>query len=1109
MSMRTFGLVVALVVALSLTIPVAAQVTTADLFGRVVDPKELAIVGAKVTATNPETGFSRETTTGASGDYALLLLPVGTYKITVEAQGFATVVFPKVNLAVAQKQTLDARMKLGTARETVVVTEEPPLVETTRSDLGGTVSPAEVKNLPNLDRNFADLMQLIPGVRPAQSFDPTKTRSGNVSVNGGDGRGIDYNVDGGDNKDNVIGGIVQNFTMEGIQEFQVATDRYTAESGRAATAIVNVISKSGTNQIHGSLFGLFQVSTLNKNDFLLEKAGSPKPVFHKYQFGGSIGAPIIKDKLFIFGAYENKRQPGGIAASPPDFAQLQLFTPLASPVSTLPAAYIDHLLTVKLDWAISNKQHFFARYGRERWVNPNDQLGAPGSFFATDASGGNSTINQFHSLVLSHNYVFSPTKTNTFAVQFQDFVNAILAAPGSTFTLPVFGGTTVTNPEICFGAALGCGSGPGEPEIGQNVNVPQQTLIRKYQFRDDFTWVHGKHNLKFGGNEIYLAKLGGFFFFGANGYQVTFWDDINCILNRPGAPASCAGQYPMGFATPGAVRELSFNGGSGNTTQPPAHELAFYVQDDYRITPNLTLNLGLRWDANPNFLPQQLGSSATTTNRTISILQQVAAVASPPANAVDGVNRARSIVGNTGDLTKRTADFKEFQPRVGFAWDPIGTGKWVIRGGYGIARDQVFQNLTLFSLQQSQPTIYQTIIDLVAAGRPGACSTPGGTPQTNLCLFHFPFPGAAIMDPLPAPAPGITSLAVGAFGRINDPRITDPWSQQASIGTTWQFSPDFAFSADYYHVLGTHESRVQNINPVLASLCQALLSPPAPPNTPAYPGGNPLDPRCIPARGGSTRFFDAAFVAAGLQLPADTTGRLEQINMIGTTNRSLYDGINLQLRKRMSHHFMFQVSDVISWSRSWGGRAVASYSGNGQAVTPDNEFLPSEFGPTDFDERNRFVASGIFDLPWGFQISPVFQASSALPYRFRAAADIDGDGRTSIDRVCVGSSPATPSAASNFTLGCTQVKPNSLRGDALAQLNLRIAKNFKFTERMQLTVLWEFFNLFNRNNFCNNVQTNAQASNFGQPLGYCGGQSGFGEATAGPLHSQFGFRFEF
>jgi len=1053
-------------------LPVAAQVTTADLIGRVLDPKGLTVPGAKITVTNKDTGLTREAVTGDTGDFAVTLLPPGTYRVTIEKGGFAKAVYEKVELVVGSKQNLEVTLKIGSVGETVTVTQEPPLIETTRSDLGGSVSANEVKQMPVLDRNFAGLMSLVPGVRPAPGFDPTKTRSGNASLNGSDGRAFDYNVDGADNKDNVIGGIVQNFTMEGIQEFNVIINRYSAESGRSAAGVVNVISKSGTNALHGSLFGLFQVSTLNKIDFFTAQQGLPKPNYHRYHFGGSAGGPLIKDKLFIFGAYEHKREPGSITVEPDAFRQLSLF-PLAAPVSQLVTPYLDHLLTVKMDYRISDRQSLFLRYARERWTSPNDQLGNP---FVTDLSQTNSDLNQFHDFVIGHTSVISPTKTNSINFHFQDFVNGILAAPVRTFTVPVAGGGLATNPEIIF---------PGGAEIGQNVNVPQQTLIRKYQLRDDFSLVHGRHNIKFGGNDVYLAKLGGFFFFGAAGYQVTFWDDPSVITTNTALYPNCSPSPSCKFATPGAVQEITFATGSGRTdNQKRPHALAFYFQDDFKMTPHLTLNLGIRWDANINFLPAQLRDTPTTSNRTINILRQIIAANPSSAAAADGLNRAKAIAGNVDDLTKTTADWKEFQPRIGFAWDPTGHGKMVIRGGYGIARDQVFENLTLFSLQQANPTLYQQAIDLVNNGRPGACSS------TNpLCTFRFG------TDPLPTTAFSPSNIAIGAFGRINDPKMTDPWSQQASIGAAWQFHPDYAFSVDYYHVQGTHENRVLNINPTLAFLC-----------TSGFPTSNTSDPRCV--RGANTRFFDAAFQAAGLG-----AGRLEQINSFTSNNRSRFDSVNFVLRKRFSHNHSFQASYVLSRSYSWGSRATASYSGNAVAITPERQFLSGEFGPTGFDERHRVVLNGIFQLPYGFEISPILQASSARPFPFRTGADNDGDGRKNLDRACVGSTISSPI----ITNGCQELPINTLRGDPFVQMDVRFGKAFKFrSERMALRLYWEIYNLFNRQNFGNNFQDKATAANFLKPLGYAGGPGpgdsaarGFGNGTSGPLRSQFGFRFEF
>ena len=232
--------------------------------------------------------------------------------------------------------------------------------------------------------------------------------------------------------------------------------------------------------------------------------------------------------------------------------------------------------------------------------------------------------------------------------------------------------------------------------------------------------------------------------------------------------------------------------------------------------------------------------------------------------------------------------------------------------------------------------------------------------------------------------------------------------------------------------------------------------------------------------------------------------------MIGTNNRSRFDTFNFQLRKRLSRSFLFQTNYVLSWSRSWGARPTSSYSGNAIAVTPEIQFASGEFGPTIFDERHRVVVSGVFQLPYGFEIAPIFQAASARPYFFRSGVDTDGDGLIRIDRVCAGSTISTPLIAGrNAPFLCRPVPVTSLRGDPFAQMDVRLGKAFRFAgERMSLRLYWEFFNLFNRNNFGNNFSENASASNFAQPLGYFGGNSGFGPAYGGPLRSQFGFRFE-
>jgi len=339
-----------------------------------------------------------------------------------------------------------------------------------------------------------------------------------------------------------------------------------------------------------------------------------------------------------------------------------------------------------------------------------------------------------------------------------------------------------------------------------------------------------------------------------------------------------------------------------------------------------------------------------------------------------------------------------------------------------------------------------------------------------LCRFSFG------NTPLPSPTVVPSELTAGGTGRIIDPRLNDPWSEQASIGAAWQMNSDYALSVDYYHVLGTHEPRVLQMNPKLVSLCSA----------------QPADPRCD--RGLDSRLLDIAFADAGL--PANRLGELRDYS---TNTRSLYDGINVALKKRFSRNFMFQASDVISWSRGWGGLPTSSYGGSGLNITPEREFLSGEFGPANFDERNRFTASGVFMLPYGFEVAPSFQASTGRPYTALAGSDIDGDGRSTIDRGC---------ADGTQTPGCKELPVNSFRGKPFIELDLRAAYAFKIRENMKFRLIWEMYNIGNRNNSCNNVDTNFYGGTFGAPQGYCGGQ-GPGATFGNAYRSQFGFRFEF
>ncbi|HEV8159953.1 MAG TPA: TonB-dependent receptor, partial [Pyrinomonadaceae bacterium] len=632
-----------------------AQTTTASITGRVVDGLGNVVPNARVTATDKGTGQTRSVVTDSDGAFTLTGLVPGRYSVTVEAQSFSKALLEDYELNVGTTQTLNFELKPGSVSETVTVTSEQPLVETTRSDIGQSITPNEIQNLPLLNRTFAGLSIIAPEARPVGNFDPTKTRIGNFAMNGGDGRQINVNVDGGDNKDNVVGSLLQNFSYESIQEFQVLQHRWTAESGRAVGGVVNVITKSGTNNLRGSFFANFRDEKIRALDFFEKQrqATNPsfeKPPFSRQEVGGSIGGPIVKDRAFFFFALEKFRERQNIPVSAAALTQLAAI-PGADVVSEIPSPYNDLLLSAKIDHKLTERQNMFYRFSYQKNDSPNDQIANPAT---TDLTGGNTNDNKLYSLVVNHNFAISSNKVNQFTFHFQDFANSLLGV--------------TTNPLLAFPAGV---------QIGANVNAPQATTERKYQFRDDFSWVRGNHSMKFGVNYI-NTELGGFFFFGSKGYTVNFFDSPTVIRNNTN------GLYPQGFATPGAVQNISFSDGEGTHDQK-IHQLAFYAQDDWKVTRKLTLNLGLRWDSNIGNLPDQ------TDNRTIRVLKLL----NDPL--------ARAITGDDQKLSRTTPSFTEFQPRIGFAYDPYGDGKTVIRGGYGIFYDQLFQNLTLFSLTQSNP----------------------------------------------------------------------------------------------------------------------------------------------------------------------------------------------------------------------------------------------------------------------------------------------------------------------------------------------------------------------------------------------------------------------
>lgn len=998
-------------------------VSVSNVEGTVTDQTGAVVANAAVTVVNKGTGAERMATTDGNGYYRVAGLVPGVYSIKIESSGFASQLAENVTLNVGTTLTLNASLKPAAAAETVVISaSDAGLIETTRTDLGGVVNNREIENLPLNGRSLAGLAVLIPGARPTQSFDPTKNRSAAFSVNGGGGRNINTTVDGGDNKDNTVGGIVMNFSLEGVQEYKLETQRFSAASGRSEGAALNVITKSGSNEFHGSGFLFARDEKFNANDHISKVSNRPKADYSRQQFGGSFGGPIKKDRLFFFGVYERTREESAFNVSQTVFNELQNAVSVgAKPILSVPTPFRDNLWQVRIDGKLNDKNTAFVKWAEQTNNALNDQANI------TDESSGNFTKNTLYQGTFGLNSTISPTLVNQFTFAYQYWNNLIDSNNFAPFL--AFPGAGVT--------------------FGTNPNIPQQSIQKKYQLKEDMFLTAGSHGLKYGIDFVAIPKLGGFFRTPPTP-NLTFLDNPSVIVTDKT-------KYPQGFATPGAVSVLTAASGDPNFDYHNTSMFSTYFQDDWKARPNLTLNLGVRYDLDINFLPPLLN------NRTYQILKQI----NHPIT--------RKALGN---------DTNNVAPRVGFAWDIKGDSKNVIRGGYGIYYGQVFQNIPLFAQQQTNDTVFATVLSLTSTG---------ATPQTNNDPFLRTFRYG--IDPIVVP-PAATVLANGATGRILHPDDAMPYTQQWNIGYSRQLNKDYAVEVDYVHILGLHEYLRHRLNPIV------------PGNTVVNINGQTVN---------NARLLAADFVRAGL--PAN---RLADIVSEESIGRSRYDGLNIVLRRRFTSRYTFQASYVLSRSIAYAGAAnTGAAAGFGGLAQDENRILdPSELGPTSNDERHRFVFSGVFDLPWGFQVSPILQAASPRAYTLIQGTDRNGDGINN-DRYL---DPATGqvvnrgSARGGYDIKLDPATGAIVRGDAVSArtftLDARVSKYVRFSERMKLGLFFEAFNLTNHVNFGDGFQGNARTGALFQTVtGYLGNRTASippAQGGAGsPFQAQFGARFSF
>jgi len=693
-----------------------AQQTTGNVTGRVVDPQGAAIPGVTVTAKSSTTGFTRSEVSDAEGVYRLTALPVGLYDITAELAGFSTVSNKDVAVNVGQTQTVDFGLKVATVAETVNVTGASPLIETTASSVGGIVDPKTIESLPLNGRQFANLAATVPGVGLGFHSDPTKSTQYSPQISGGNGRNLNYQIDGGDNNDDTVGGLLQLFPLEAVQEFNLITARYKAEYGRSNGGVLNVVTKSGTNFWSGSFFELFRDTKLNSETKTEQINKTGKQPYRRNQFGGSFGGPLAKDKAHFFAAIERTQQNTFQVVN-----TLGLFPTLDGTFAT---PYRENLVTVKETTNIGAAQYLSVRYG----YNQNSQPYGVSS--TSPVNNWGQSTNKFNSINLNHNYVLAGSKLNEFIFQYADFANAISA--------------NSLEPQQTF---------PNRVSTGQNGNTPQQTQQKKYQFRDDFSWhVTGMgglgHDFKTGVNFINEPRLFLTFNTGTGGYAYTHLDNN---VNGP-------------------ISVISLNGGSAEANTP-MKQYAVYIQDDYRVTDKLTLNLGFRYDLVTGMAIDQ------TKNPNFLILDKAG-----KAGALNGIAGFEDY-GKTPE-----EDRNNYQPRAGFAYDVRGNGRDVVRGGYGRYYDFGYTNANILFAAVNATGI--------GAGTVFSVTNSNGIRKTDGTLFRVGDPISSIAQPNEAGG------ALPLNSHIASPRIKQPYADQVSFGWSHQFDLATAVDVDFVYSRG-------------------------------------------------------------------------------------------------------------------------------------------------------------------------------------------------------------------------------------------------------------------------------------------------------------------